>query len=108
MKIDVVPIIVPQISKNEVIEFGCDGMCGMCKYNFWSNECKFYVKPNYIPEKYTSGESACPYFEQLERTYIDEHTSEEEKEKYKILIARWKENNANVDKRVEVKDFSLD
>ena len=34
--------------------------------------------------------------------------SEEEKEKYKNLIARWKENNANVDKRVEVKDFSLD
>ena len=79
----------------------------MCKYNFWSNECKFYVKPNYIPEKYTSGESACPYFEQLDKhTLMNIHLKK--KEKYKNLIARWKENNTNVDKRVEVKDFSLD
>lgn len=65
-------------------------------------------KLNYIPEKIYFGWSACPYFEQLEQTYIDEHTFEEEKEKYKNLIAWWKENNANVDKRVEVKYFSLD
>ncbi len=107
MKIDIIPVIAPMISKDKVVEMGCDGMCSMCKYNKWSYECKFYSEPDYIPDKYRLGEFACPHFEQDEHTYIDENTTAKEKTRYKKMIAEWKEKNKNVDNRAEPKDLDF-
>ena len=84
---------------------GCNAMCGMCKHNIWSYECSFFKSPNLIPKKYQTGLEACPHFEQDEKTYIDDTTSEREKKKYNELILQWKKNNAY---KNNVKEISID
>ena len=97
--IDIVPIIVPEYSKDEVIELACDKMCSMCKYSICpSGICEFFNGDKMIPQKYLLGEKACHHFEQV----FADNVSEAEKKQYLQLIAEWKKKNTGKDNRREV------
>lgn len=99
MLIDMVPVIIPEFSKDQVLKISCDKMCGLCKYNIHSGLCYFFNgDKEIIPNEYLIGKKACPHFEQV----FSDKISENEKKRYKQLISEWKKQHADEDNRIEV------